>query len=95
MLIFAGGKIMTELRPIDGFKIRRFSEGKRSGIFVIYMVEGSSYTRSKFYDVDEEKIKKIREVLSDYTETNRKASELCQTIGLVTILSKVSDIVWE
>lgn len=86
---------MTELRPINGFKIRRFSEGKRCGIFIIYMVDGSSYTRSKFYDVDEEKIKKLREVLSDYTNTNKKADELCQTIGLVTILSKVSDIVWQ
>lgn len=81
------------IRIIDGFEILDFDEGNRKGIFVIYKVNGKNYTQSKIYNVEKEKKEKLITVLEDYTKTNREAEEMCRTIGLCTILSKVYEIV--
>ena len=81
------------IRIIDGFEILDFDEGNRKGIFVIYKVKGKNYTQSKIYNVEKEKKEKLRTILEDYTKTNREAEEMCGTIGLCTILSKVYEIV--
>ena len=81
------------IRIIDDFEFRHFDEGIRKGIFIIYKVYGEYYTQSKIYGVDEEKEEELRRMLEDYTKTNRKSEELCGTIGVCTILSKVYEIV--
>lgn len=81
------------IRIIDGFEILDFDEGNRKGIFVIYKVNGKNYTQSKIYNVEKEKKEKLITVLEDYTKINREAEEMCGTIGLCTILSKVYEIV--
>lgn len=81
------------IRIIDGFEILDFDEGNRKGIFVIYKVNGKNYTQSKIYNVEKEKKEKLITVLEDYTKANREAEEMCGTIGLCTILSKVYEIV--
>ena len=78
---------------IDDFTIRKFDEGERKGIFIIYKVNGKPYTQTKIYDIDDGKIEELRVMLRDNTATNREAQELCGTIGLCTILSRVYDIV--
>lgn len=81
------------IRIIDGFEIQDFDEGNRKGIFIIYKVNGKYYTQSKIYNVEEEKKEELQIILEDYTKTNREAEEMCKTIGLCTILSKVFEIV--
>lgn len=86
---------MKGIRAINGFKIRRFCEGKRRGIFIIYKIDGEFFTQSKYYDVEDSKIEKVRGLLEDYTKTNKEATELCRTIHLVTILNAVENIIFD
>lgn len=78
---------------VNGFKIHPFHEGNRQGIFVIYKIDGKSYTESKIYDVDEEKIEKIRARLENDTNINKEAKELCEIVAFITILHRVFEIV--
>lgn len=86
---------MKNIRAINGFEIRRFCEGKCVGILIIYKIDGEFFTQSKYYDVNNSKIKKIRECLEDYTKTNSEATELCSTIHLFSILNTVENIIFD
>ncbi len=85
---------MSKVRAINGFKVRRFRRDNKKGIFIKYLIDGEFFTQSKYYDVDEEKIQKVEELLEDYTSLNREAEELCRTIPLTTIIVAVEDIIF-
>lgn len=85
---------MSKVRAVNGFKVRRFNQDGRKGIFVIYLIDNEYFTRSKYYDVEDERIDKIKERLKDYTDTNMKAEQICQTIHLPTMINEVERIIF-
>lgn len=85
---------MGNVRAINGFKIRRFHHEDKKGIIIKYEINGEFFTQSKYDDVSEEKIKKVRERLDDLTRVNEKANELCSTIPMMTIINAVEDIIF-
>ena len=86
---------MMKIRAINGFEIRRFWAGKRRGIFIIYKIDGEFFTQSKYYDVENSEIERVRRLLEDYTATNREATELCSTIHLISIINAVENIIFD
>mgnify|MGYP004551722959 FL=1 len=56
---------MVNIKAINGYQIRRFSEGRRCGIFVIFKMDGQFFAQSfKYYNVSEEKIAQIKTKLN-------------------------------
>ena len=86
---------MQQIRAINGYELKRFYVGERWGIFVIYTINGEFFTRSKYYEVNNSKVKKICKKLDDFTKMNQEATELCQTISMVTIISTIDKIVFD
>ena len=86
---------MSNVRAINGFEIQEKSTGESKDIVIRYKINGEFFTQSKYSDVDEEKIKKVNELLEDYTEVNSEAEELCRTIPMITIISAVEEIIFE
>lgn len=79
---------------VNGFQVRSFTRNDQKGIFVVYTVDRKPFTSSKYYPVNEETIKKVKEKLEDYTTTNQQVDELCQTIPLVTMIYFVEKIIF-
>ena len=86
---------MSKVRAVNGFMIRRFVRDNKKGIIIVYKIDNTFFTQSKYYDVDEEKLDKIKEKLKDYTSTNKEAEELCRTIPLMTIINAVEEIIFD
>ena len=86
---------MSKVRAVNGFMIRRFVRDNKKGIIIVYKIDNTLFTQSKYYDVDEEKLDKIKEKLKDYTSTNKEAEELCRTIPLMTIINAVEEIIFD
>ena len=86
---------MSKVRAVNGFTIRRFIRGNIRGIIVVYMIDNEYYSWSRYCNVDEEKIQKVKEKLEDYTSTNREAEELCRTISLKSIREEVDRIIFD
>ncbi len=84
---------MENVRFIDGYKIKRFCEGKRVGIFIIYQKQNKFYVSSKYYNVSEEKIKKVTKALDHFTKINRETKNACEKITLITFLTEVNRII--
>ena len=86
---------MSKVRAVNGFMIRRFVRDNKKGIIIVYKIDNTFFTQSKYYDVDEEKLDRIKEKLKDYTSTNKEAEELCRTIPLMTIINAVEEIIFD
>lgn len=87
---------MSKVRAVNGFEIREESnKDNRRVIIIEYKIDNEFFAQSTYYDVDEEKIQKVKEKLEDYTSTNREAEELCRTIPLPTILNSVDRIMYD
>ena len=86
---------MSKVRAVNGFKIRRFTRNDIRGIFIIYMIDDKYVRKSKYYNVEEEKIEKVKKKLKDYTSTNRETQELCRTISLETMQESVDRIMYD
>ncbi len=87
---------MSKVRAVNGFEIREErNKDNRRVIIIEYKIDNEFFTQSTYYDVDEEKIQKVKEKLEDYTSTNREAEELCRTIPLPTILNSVDRIMYD
>lgn len=86
---------MSKVRAVNGFMIRRFVRDDIKGIIIVYKIDDEYYARSKFFDVDEEKIRRVKEKLKDYTSTNWEAEELCRTISLKSIREEVDRIIFD
>ena len=87
---------MSKVRAVNGFEIREErNKDNRRVIIIEYKIDNKFFTQSTYYDVDEEKIQKVKEKLEDYTSTNREAEELCRTIPLPTILNSVDRIMYD
>lgn len=80
---------------VNGYKIQRFNLSGRNGIFIHYLKDGKTFTHSKYYDVDDDKILKVRKRLNDYTSINKKETELCRTLTLVTMIDAVENIIFD
>lgn len=80
---------------VNGYTIQRFSSCGRNGIFIHYLKDGNIFTHSKYYDVDDDKILKVRKRLNDYTSINKKETELCRTLTLVTMIDAVENIIFD
>ena len=87
---------MSKVRAVNGFEIREeSSKDNRRVIIIEYKIDNEFFTQSTYYDVDEEKIQKVKEKLEDYTSTNREAEELCRTLHLPTIVNAVERIIFD
>ena len=87
---------MSKVRAVNGFEIREErNKDNRRVIIIEYKIDNEFFTQSTYYDVDKEKIQKVKEKLEDYTSTNREAEELCRTIPLPTILNSVDRIMYD
>ncbi len=87
---------MVNIKAINGYQIRRFSEGRRCGIFVIFKMDGEFFAQSfKYCNVSEEKIAQIKVKLNDYTNTNKNCNEICSMITLTTFLNAIETIVFD
>ncbi len=84
------------VKAINGYKIRRFWQGKRKGIFIIFKMDDEFFTSTlKYYNVSEEKIARVKEILDEYTEINRGMTQICSTIPLVTFLKSIEEVIFE
>ena len=53
----------------------------------------SVYVSSKYYNVSEEKIKKVTKALDHFTKINRETKNACEKITLITFLTEVNRII--
>ena len=86
---------MGNVAAINGFSIWKIITKKRISIVIRYEINGKFFWQSKYKNINEEKIAKVRELLEDYTKENLKAEELCRTIPITTIISFVEDIIFD
>ena len=97
LITLLGGHIMSKnVKAINGYKIRRFWQGKRKGIFIIFKVDDEFFTSTlKYYNVSEEKIARVKEILDEYTKINRGMTQICSTIPMVTFLKSIEEVIFE
>ena len=82
-------------RVVDAFKIKRFDSLGKRGIFIYYSIDGHVLKISKYYDVDENKISRIKQILNDYTLRNQQENELCKTLSLKFMIDEVENIIYD
>lgn len=95
ILIFSGGNYLCNVRAINGFSIWKIITKKHLWIVIRYEINGELFIQSKYKDINEEKIEKVKELLEDYTKVNLEAEELCRTIPMITIINSVEDIIFD
>ena len=86
---------MTTLRIVNDFEIVQYSERGKSIIIIRYLISGKPLTSSKYENISEEKVAEIKELLIDYTSTNRMVENLCQSIPLLTMIHEVERIIYD
>lgn len=79
---------------VDGYRLHTFSRDGRKGIIIIYLKNNSFFSQSKYFDLTDDQIESIREVLRDNTTYNRTALRDCEKIPLPTIIWQVEQIVY-
>lgn len=86
---------MSKVRAVNGYMLRKFTRDNKKCLIIVYLIDGEFFTQSKYYDVSQEKLIKVKERLDDYTTTNKEAEEVCRTIPLMTIINAVEDIIFK
>ena len=88
---------MALLRIVNGFEIVKHQkvEGQYMLIEVRYLKSGDFLTSSRYKDVSERKVEKVREKLEDYIKTNILAENQCQSIPLLTTIHEVERVIYD
>ena len=60
ILIFSGGNYLCNVRAINGFSIWKIITKKHLWIVIRYEINGELFIQSKYKDINEEKIEKVK-----------------------------------
>lgn len=79
---------------VDSFDLFTFTRNGKRGIIIIYLKNNCFFTQSKYYDLTDDQIESIRDILLDNTSYNRNSSKDCEKIPLPTIIWQIEQIVY-
>ncbi len=87
---------MFDIEPIKECNIWKIYEGGKLGIRIIFKKsEKNTIYSFDYYDVSDEKVQRLKEVLDDYTKTNKECTNVCSMIPLITFLSTINRILFD
>lgn len=79
---------------VNGFKLFSFVRDGKSGIIIVYLKDDIFFTQSKYWNLSDDQIASIKEILIDNTTYNRNCSRDCEKITLPTIIWQIEQIVF-
>ena len=77
--------------------VKKHREDKKLVDFTIVFLadEKKSAKSTRYHDVTKEKLKRVKEILDDYTMYNREEKELCRVLSFVTIIMEVDRVIYD
>lgn len=62
---------------------------------IVFLTNGNEFVKkTKYKKVEKWKLKKLKEMLDDYTSYNRKTGELCRTLSFETIVYQIDNLIY-
>ena len=89
-----GRVVMSYNVGINGYKFFTFSRNGRKGIIIVYLKDNDFFSQSKYFDLTDDQIASIKDVLDDNISYNLNSSRDCEKIPLPTIIWNVEQIVY-